>query len=357
MSEGILQVDPAREIILLPLADGGDGFGKVMAHYLHTTAVVEQTVNAIGKPMTAQYEWHAESRTAIIELATASGLTLLKDDERNPLQTSSYGTGLLVKSALEKGAAKIILGVGGSATNDGGTGILNAIGYRFLDSNNQEVYPCGGSLGDIQSIRLPEHPVDVEFIIACDVSNSLLGKNGAVFTYGSQKGATENELQLLEDGMQNFAAVLEKQTGKSIAHLPGMGAAGGAPAGLMLLPNCKVQKGTDIILSHSKLNDHLSGASFVFTGEGSFDKQTLNGKVVHAVASATKLTGIPVIAICGKVAADHAMIAECGLTFITSICNGPMTFEESKQDAFNLVRFAAANITSLIVKSGTLRHE
>jgi glycerate kinase len=235
------------------------------------------------------------------------------------MRTSTYGTGQMVKHALEKGAQHIMLGLGGSATNDGGTGLLAALGYRFMDAAHKELKPCGASLEFIECILPPEKRIDASFTIACDVKNPLLGPSGSARTYAAQKGATHGDIELLERGMEHFARVLEKQTNLPIANIPGAGAAGGTAAGLMLLPHVKLQKGTDIVLQYSNFFHHLSKADFVLTGEGSFDAQTLHGKVVFAVAQACQAHGIPCVAICGKVNADEETIKRSGLTWVVSI--------------------------------------
>lgn len=319
MALGVRDALPDAKIVKLPLADGGDGFATVMAHYLHTQPVQAPTEDASGKLIKAQYQWNGATKTAIIELAAASGLAMLEKERRNPLTTSTHGTGLLVKHALDAGAETIILGVGGSATNDGGTGLLSALGYRFLYAANQEVKPCGNNLGKIDRIVAPEQPVEARFIVACDVANTLTGPNGATFTYAPQKGATPANLDVLENGMVHFGAVLENHLGKPIANLPGTGAAGGTAAGLLLLPNVHLQKGTDIVIAYSDFHEHLSIADLVITGEGGFDPQTLHGKVVYAVAQACKEKNIPCMAICGKVEADEDTIRASGLTKVVAI--------------------------------------
>jgi glycerate 2-kinase len=321
MEQGVYEADPAIRVIKLPLADGGDGFAKVLAHYLGTKTVTIETTNAIGKPIMASYEWDENNKTAIIDLASASGIALLPNQDHRPLETSTRGTGQLVKHALEKGAKQVILGIGGSATNDGGTGLLAAMGYRFLDKQQNELMPCGGNLGNIETIIPPQNAVTAVFTIACDVNNPLLGKNGAAHTYAAQKGASPAEIEVLETGMQHFATVIEKFLGKSVSAIPGTGAAGGTTAGLLLLPIVTLHKGTDIVLQYSNFYLHLRHADLVLTGEGCFDAQTLQGKVVFAVAQACKEKGIPSIAICGKVDADEATLFASGLSKVFGISN------------------------------------
>ncbi len=319
MEQGVHTTDPAISVIKLPLTDGGDGFAKVVAHYLGTVKITIPTKNAIGIPIMASYEWDENNKTAIIELASASGIALLQKKDQLPLQTSTFGTGLLIKNALENGAKQVILGLGGSATHDGGTGLLAALGYRFLDTHQNELTPCGGLLGDIEKIIPPQNDITASFTIACDVTNPLLGKKGAAYTFAEQKGASPDEIKLLEAGMRRFKTVLEKLLGKSIAGLPGTGAAGGTTAGLMLLPSAVIQNGTDIVFRYSNFFTHLNQANLVLTGEGCFDAQTLRGKVVFAVAKACKERNIPCMAVCGKSGADEATILASGLKKVVSI--------------------------------------
>ncbi len=347
MADGAIMADKSIQLIKLPIADGGDGFAKVLAHYLGTVTITVATVDAAGKPLNASYQWDDVERTAIIELASASGIALLEKADHHPMLTSTYGTGLMVKHALEKGAQHIMLGLGGSATNDGGTGLLAALGYRFMDAEKKELKPCGASLGLIEQILHPDLQVTASFTIACDVKNPLLGPSGSARTYAAQKGATPAEIELLEKGMENFASVLEKQSNISIAAIPGAGAAGGTAAGLMVLPHIKLQKGTDIVLQYSNFFHHLSSADFVITGEGSFDAQTLQGKVVFAVAQACKKAGIHCIAICGKVEADEETIIASGLSKVVSISDGD---DDSFRKAGELVMEKVKELVSAFIK-------
>lgn len=342
MALGVRDALPDANVVNLPLADGGDGFANVMAHYLHTQPVKATTEDAAGNPIIAQYQRNPTTQTAIIELAGASGLAMLAVEHRNPLTTSTLGTGLLVKHALDAGAKTIILGIGGSATNDGGTGLLSALGYRFLNAANREVNPCGLNLGEIERIVAPEKSVEAVFIVACDVANPLTGPTGATHTYASQKGASPADLDVLEKGMVHFASVLENFLEKPIVNLPGTGAAGGTAAGLLLLPHVRLQKGTDIVLAYSGFHKYLSIADLVFTGEGGFDAQTLQGKVVDAVAKACKEKKIPCIAVCGRVDADDAAIKACGLIRVVSIS------EEGKDSYGNAGQLVREKVKDLL---------
>ncbi len=350
ITEGISMADENIDIVQLPLADGGDGFVAVLEHYLNTTTITCDTFDALGRPVVASYGWSHDTNTALIELASASGLARLDMAERNPMLTSTYGTGLLVKDAIRRGAENIIIGIGGSASNDGGTGILMALGYRFLNSNKRPVQPSGKNLQEIREIIAPEKAIDIPLIVACDVDNPLLGDNGAAFTYAAQKGADHAQIIELEKGMQLFSEVMEAFAGKPVVGSPGAGAAGGTGAGLMLLPNVTLQKGIDIVLTHSGLGDHLPGTDVVFTAEGTFDRQTLNGKALHALSSVAANFNVPVIAVCGSVNVDTAGWAGSGFTFVTSIADGPMSLEESKTMAYELVKKKVSSLVYLFKK-------
>lgn len=347
MTKGVYCADNTIHVIKLPLSDGGDGFSKVLAHYLGTVTITVATLDAAGKPLNASYQWDDVEKTAIIELAAASGIALLEKVDHHPMQTSTYGTGLLIKHALEKGAQHIMLGLGGSATNDGGTGLLAALGYRFIDAEKKELKPCGASLGLIEHIIYPDLHVTASFTIACDVQNPLLGETGAARMFSAQKGATISEIERLENGMKHFSSVLEKQSNISIAAIPGAGAAGGTAAGLMLLPHINLKKGTDIVLEYSHFFHYLSSADFVLTGEGCFDAQTLQGKVVFAVAQACQAHGIPCIAICGKVEADEETIKASGLTEVVSISKDG---KDSFGNAGELVREKVKDLMDSFIK-------
>ncbi|MEJ0103003.1 MAG: glycerate kinase [Bacteroidota bacterium] len=229
---GIKTIDGNRDIFSFPMADGGDGFAAIMQYYLHTETIHCPAVDPLHRPIEASYQWNETTRTAIIEMAVTSGLVLLNDEERNPFLTSTYGTGLLIKDAIEKGAVKLLLGIGGSATNDGGTGILEALGFQLRDINGNLLTANGQNLLAIKKIIPPVLP-NIKFEIACDVQNVLYGINGASFVYAPQKGANEQQVKILDEGLHNLAGILLQQTGKDVADIPGTGAAGGIPASLM----------------------------------------------------------------------------------------------------------------------------
>lgn len=296
---GIKMVDPAIDVLCFPMSDGGDGFASVMEHYLHTEKINCVATDPLGRQIETSYQWNNKTRVAIIEMAAASGLVLLKDGERDPLKTSTYGTGLLIKNAIHQKAIKIILGVGGSATNDGGTGLLAALGFVFLDKHGNALYPNGENLLLIEHIVIPALLPGIKFEIACDVQNVLYGDNGAAYVYAPQKGAGPDQVILLNNGLQHFAALLLSLTGKDISGVPGIGAAGGVAAGLMCFFDTVLKNGTDMVLLAADIEHVLTDVQLLITGEGKIDVQTSEGKVVSMVARMAKEKNIPVAAVCG----------------------------------------------------------
>ena len=342
--DGILQADKNADIKIFPMADGGDGFADVMKYYLQTRRVQCKTVDPLMRNISASYELDATNKTAIIELAAASGLLLLKEEERNPLHTSTYGTGLLINHAIDNGAKKIILGIGGSATNDAGIGILAALGFVFKDEKDKTVKPVGENLSYIKSVTVPASLPAVEFIIACDVINILFGKEGAAFIYASQKGADEKAVQFLNEGLKHFASVIKAQTGKDIANFPGSGAAGGVAAGLAAYFNIQIESGAKLITAISGIEKHLQDADMIITGEGKLDYQSSKGKVIHQMVSIGKKHNIPVIALCGEVCINESEIKEMELYAAHSLINQNTSKEKAIKKAAALLQLAAASL-------------
>ncbi len=316
---GLAQSEPNAAIEIFPMADGGDGFGKVMKYYLVTQTVHCQTVDPLLREITASWEWDAENKTAVIELASAAGLELLKADERNPLHTSTFGAGLLIQDALKKGAEKIILGLGGSATNDAGMGILAAMDFIFKDERGNVLLPIGKSLHQIKTIEIPSRLRSVQFTVACDVTNILYGLEGAAFVYAPQKGADENEVKILDKGLRNIAALILSQTRKDISAFPGSGAAGGVAAGLAAFFDIKVISGASIVMHASQMDKHLQDTAIIITGEGRLDHQSANGKVVQQVAALGNRNQVPVVAVCGENTLDEKEFTALGLTAVYSL--------------------------------------
>jgi glycerate kinase len=344
ISDGIKKANEKAEVIEFPMADGGDGFAAVLQHYLKTKAVVCDTVDPLGRNITAVYQWDEKNKTAIIEMAGASGLVLLKEEERNPLLTSTFGTGILIKHAIEKKAKKIILGLGGSATNDGGTGILSALGFQLLSKGGFLLQASGENLSAIQGIIPPSLIPSVKFEIACDVQNVLYGLQGAAYVYAPQKGANKAQVEFLDNGLKNLADILKEQTGKDISQIPGTGAAGGIAACLLSFFNVDMKKGTELIIEAGDIENEISGADLVITGEGKIDDQSSEGKVVGYIAAVAKKYDIPCIGFCGITELDEIGVKKLQLEKIIALQEGRVTNKEAMNNAAVLLKEKAMEI-------------
>ncbi len=329
LKEGFKQFDGDIDVSSYPMADGGDGFASVLKHYLHMQTVFVETVDPLGRPINTQYEWDQQRRSAVIEMALASGLVLLKKEERNPLLASTFGTGLMIKEAISHGASRIVLGLGGSATNDAGTGILSALGFKFFDKNNNPVNPSGAALNVIKRIETPERIPDISFDIACDVQNKMYGNNGAAFIYAPQKGADAAQVKLLDEGLRNFAEVIKNHTGREVSAILGSGAAGGIAAGLLPYFNVSMKKGIEMIVDAGRIKDALPGAQLLVTGEGRIDNQSSTGKVVGYLSSLAKEYGVPCYAICGESDLKESEWRELGLQRIVTLVDANTTRDET----------------------------
>ncbi len=323
------------DILQFPMADGGDGFAAVMKYYLHTDTVACHVEDPLGRPVWASYE--LKDQVAIVEMASTSGLVLLQEHERNALRTSTYGTGLMIRDAISAGAKKIILGLGGSATNDAGTGILAALGFQFMDKDGHPLKACGGNLVYIDKIIPPDNLPDIQFDIACDVQNTLYGEQGAAYVYAPQKGALPEDVRLLDTGLQHFAGLL----GKDIADIPGTGAAGGIAAGLMGFFDVRLNKGIEWVMATSGIREALPGTDLVITGEGKIDKQTLYGKVVSEIAALADRHHIPAIAFCGITEVDDPRTLTLQAVF--PITPTGMKPKEAMSQAGDLLKSAVVN--------------
>jgi glycerate 2-kinase len=337
IAEGIRHADETAMIFLFPMADGGDGFAEVMKHYLQTSTIDCTTVDPLGRNIRVSYQWNSKRKMAIIEMAVASGLVLLKQKERDPLKTSAYGTGLLIKDAIDKGAGKIILGLGGSATNDAGTGILSALGFQFEDAGGKSVKACGENLLQVEKIIPPPFIPSVKFEIACDVQNILYGPQGAAYVYGPQKGADTRAVKLLDKGLKHFATILRRQTGKDIATIPGTGAAGGIAAGLMGFFDVELKKGIDLVIDASGIKKEIGDSDLLITGEGRIDEQSLEGKVINELSLLAHQHKVAVAAFCGITEAGDSVIKQLGLQFIEGLVSSSVTREEAMKNAKQLL--------------------
>jgi len=348
ISTGIKKSGQSIEVFEFPMADGGDGFATVIKHYLRTDTVYCDTVDPLGRNITVSYEWNEKDRIAIIEMAVASGLVLLKEEERDPLLTSTLGTGLLIKNAIGKGATKIILGLGGSATNDAGTGILAALGFQFVNERGDLLQASGENLLLIKKIIIPSFIPPVKFEIACDVQNVLYGHQGAAYVYAPQKGANEEQVKFLDKGLKNFAAVIKEETGKDISAIPGTGAAGGIAAGVLPFFDVGMKKGIEMIIEASKIEEQMTGTNLLITGEGKIDEQSSAGKVVGYMAVLAKEYGISCIALCGELQLDEAGIKTLGLQKAIAIQDSSVSKEEAMKNAGSLLIKKASGILNFL---------
>jgi glycerate kinase len=327
----------AGTLYSFPMADGGDGFAAIMKSYLHTETVSCSTVDPLGRTIMAGYEWSEVNSIAIIEMAVASGLVLLSEHERNPLLTSTTGTGILIKDAIDKGAKKIMLGLGGSATNDAGMGILSALGFTFMDKQEEQLSPSGENLLRVHRIVVPRSLPAVTIQVACDVQNTLYGRSGAAYVYGPQKAATPDQVELLDQGLRNFADVLFQCSRRSIAEIPGTGAAGGIAAGLLSFYDVELIQGIGMIVAASGLKEKLPGADLVITGEGRLDNQSEEGKVVGYIAALAGEYGIPCIAVCGQSSLDSVAGNKIGLKDIITLKDDSISVEYAMSEAEALI--------------------
>lgn len=332
IKKGILSVDNKSDVVIMPLADGGEGTVEALVQGMNGEEKVISVTGPINEKVNATYGILKETNTAIIEMAQASGLPLVPAELRNPLNTTTYGVGEIIKEAIEKGCRNFIVGIGGSATNDCGVGMLQALGFEFYDENDNLVGLGGKVLKQIKRIKTDnklKELDDCNFKIACDVNNPLYGENGAAYIYGPQKGATEEIVKELDKGLKNFAEVVNKDLGKDIAHIEGAGAAGGLGFGFLGFLNSKLESGIKIILDEIKLEEVVKDADIVITGEGRLDNQTAMGKAPIGVAKLAKKHGAKVIAIAGCTTPDAVKCNEEGIDAYFSIVNKAMTIDEA----------------------------
>jgi glycerate kinase len=355
MAEGVRLADPEIGVTVFPLADGGEGTADILTYHTGGQLVEEAVHDPLFRPITASYGLSGDGQTAFVEMARASGLHLLQPEERNCFHTTSLGTGELVLAAIRRGARRILLGIGGSATNDAGVGLAAALGYRFLDAAGEPVPPVGSHLARIHRIddrHLLFDPEQVAVQVACDVDNPLSGPEGAAQMYGLQKGASPRELEQLDQGLRHFAQVVRQTWNLEIADLPGAGAAGGMGAGALVFLRARLTPGIDLVMEQTRLADHLAGVDLIITGEGKLDRQTLHGKVVKGVCDRARPYAIPVAALCGTLEATAAETRELGLSFAGSVLRGPCSLEEAVAQARENLREAALQVARLFRAGG-----
>jgi glycerate 2-kinase len=354
IATGLRRVYPDAEYVLIPMADGGEGSVQSLVDATGGRLVTAAVTDPLGATVDARYGILGDGAAAI-EMAAASGLTLVAAEQRDPMRATTYGTGEFIRHALDEGATRLIVGIGGSATNDGGAGMAVALGARLMDATGADVGRGGGPLADIDAIdisRLDPRLSHVACVVACDVANPLTGPDGASAVYGPQKGATAEMVSRLDENLGRFADVIERDLGVSVADVPGAGAAGGLGAGMLAFLGAQLRSGVEIVLDAVDFDAQAAGAALCVTGEGEISRQTAFGKTPVGVASSPSLRDVPVVAICGSVADDVAPVYDAGIDAVMPIVPGPMALAVAIRDARALTADAAERLARLLRAGG-----
>jgi len=382
IEEGVRKVHPDAEIVKIPIADGGEG--TVEAAVLGGNGQYREleVTGPLGERLTARYGilpgqtrgagqqksngQHKSAvphggaglhKSAVIEMAAASGLPLVPENKRNPLIATTYGTGELIRAALDEGCREFLIGIGGSATNDAGVGMAQALGWSFKDKDGKEVGYGGGELANIAIIdqsNVDSRLRESKIAVACDVTNPLFGKTGAAHVYGPQKGATPEIVEQLDRNLRYFAGIVESQLGRDISQEPGSGAAGGLGAGLMIFCGAELKSGIDAMLDIVRFDDHLESTALVITGEGAIDGQTTYGKVPVGIAKRAQAYNVPVLAIVGDIGAGAEAVYDHGIFGIMSTVNRAMPLKEAMAQSASLIEDAAERVMRIIRIGQTL---
>jgi glycerate kinase len=340
LEKGILTTFPEAKCILLPLADGGEGTLESLNTNLKGEFINVETFDPLQRKISATYLFVEKTKTAIIEMARASGIELLLPQERNCFKTSSFGTGILIGDAIQKGAKEIILTVGGTATNDAGMGIASALGFNFLDEDGQVLEPIGENLIKVKKIdndNVLKELADINFTIATDVTNPFYGENGAAYVFARQKGADDEGIKFLDKGLKNFAEVLEKQSQQNPQNLIGSGAGGGVSGGLAVLLNAQIISAASWILEINNTEALLKNSDILITGEGKVDSQTWDGKLISQLLDKANQANVPVIIICGTLQNVPVVAKQEGVLYATSILNAPISLEQALKETPQLL--------------------
>ena len=353
MEKGIKEADSAAEVIKVPMADGGEGTVDSLVDATQGQRVIVEVTGPLGNKISAYYGILCNGTTAVIEMAKASGLEIVEKKKRNPMITTTFGTGELIRDALDHNVKEIIIGLGGSSTNDGGSGMAQALGAKLLDQNNHQIPFGGGNLDKLDKIdisNLDSRLQDVKIILASDVTNPLIGKDGASRVFGPQKGATPEMVEKLENNLQHYAKIVKRDLNKEVALVSGAGAAGGLGAGLIAFTTCEMRRGVDLAIEVTKLEEKIRDADYVFTGEGGTDFQTKFGKTPYGVAKLGKKYHKPVISLAGYLGEGIDSLYSEGFTAIfgiipgacdlsTALKNGPSNVARTTENIVRLLNF------------------
>ena len=351
MERGIRKANSQIRCIHVPMADGGEGTMQSLVDATGGRVYSKEVVGPLGNNVVAEYGILGNGEIGVIEMASASGIHLVDSEKRNPLITTTFGTGQLIKACLDKGVKKLLIGIGGSATNDGGAGFIQALGGRLLDENGDDLSYGGGALAKLHTIDLSNLDERLKYVsveVACDVNNPLCGKEGASYVFGPQKGATREMIKILDKNLRHYAEVIKEQLGKDVISKAGAGAAGGLGAGLMAFLDVKLKSGIEMVIEYANLEEKVRDADMVWTGEGSIDFQTQYGKTPLGVAMIAKKYNKPVIALAGRVGNDIDVLYDKGIDAIFGIMRGVTSIEEALVKGPENVEKTSENIIRLL---------
>jgi len=351
IADGIKTVAPDATLVLMPMADGGEGTVEAIAGSTGAPLQTLNTVNALGEPITAAWIMLHDD-TAVIEMASAAGLEQIAEDKRDVRRASTYGLGQLVSAALDQGARRIVLGLGGSATNDAGTGLLSALGIRFLDKAGKPLEQGPAALYELATIDLSgldPRVAKTEWLIASDVNNPLCGDHGASAIFGPQKGANADDVQFLDAALSHFADLTAQATGQDVREQPGAGAAGGLGFAALAYLKAVFKPGVEVVAEYAGLDEHIQKADLVITGEGRLDAQTLRGKTIAGIAALTQKHQVPLIALAGSLHEDFAKVYDGGITAAFSLPGGPMSLKDTMQQTRQLLMQRSRDIVAVFL--------
>jgi len=359
MARGATAAFPQAKIIEVPMADGGEGTVDALVAGTGGEIIIQDVTGPLGLPVMARFGLLGDGETAAIEMAAASGLLLVTKEQRNPLITTTYGTGELIRAALDRGVKRIVCGIGGSATNDGGAGMIMALGAKLLKKDGTPIGFGGQALLELDRIDvsgLDPRLKQVDLLVACDVDNPLCGPRGASAVYGPQKGATPEMVQILDGALSHLADVMGRDLGVFVRDVPGAGAAGGLGGGLTGFLGARLRPGIEVVMEAVRIDEKLRGVTLVVTGEGRTDGQTLAGKVPMGVARRAGQHGIPAIVVSGGVTPDADGLLVHNIRSLISVCDGPMTLDEAMSRAAELLERATARALRLVGVGINLPH-
>lgn len=352
IARGVRRAAPQAEIVEVPMADGGEGTTEALVRATGGELRHATVTGPLGEAVRAKFGLLGSGEAAVLEMASASGLELVRDEDRDPLTATTFGTGELIQAALATGAERLLIGIGGSATNDGGAGMAQALGYRLLDSNGEPIPRGGGGLEFLDRIEASQRDARLSHVtieVACDVTNPLVGEQGASAVYGPQKGASPAMVERLDANLRRFAEIVRRDLGIEISDVPGAGAAGGLGAGLLAFAGATLRRGVDLVLDAVDLPSRLAGADLCITGEGAIDRSSRFGKTAVGVAAACRRLGVPVVALGGTIRDDAGPAEDLGFDAYFSVVRGPVSLEEALRSASRAAEQTAEQVMRLFL--------